>query len=62
MKYRVVFHVDATGYITVEAESEAQARQIANDEFAADYENTEIGDAVEIVDVLELDDTGKLKR
>lgn len=52
--WRVAFHVDATGWIVVKAMTEGEAREIAESEFFPDFENTEIGDAQEIVDVLEI--------
>ncbi len=55
MKYwSVAFHVDATGHMVVEANTEDEARRIADDDFSADSENTEIGDAQEIVDCTEI--------
>lgn len=50
-QWLVTFNVGATGFIKVEAETEDEAREIAENTFVADDENTEIGDADEIVDV-----------
>lgn len=55
MKYwSVAFHVDATGFVYVEAETEEEARRVADNEFLPTVENTELGDPVEIVECVEL--------
>lgn len=47
--FLVTFHVDATGYMRVIAKDEEQAKEIAESDFCPDMDNTEIGDAQEIV-------------
>lgn len=52
-KYRIVYFVEATGYYECEAKSKDKAIEMANEQFVPDLDNTEIGDAIRIVEVLE---------
>jgi len=47
--WTIAFHVDATGHICVIAPTEEAARKLAADDFMPTTENTELGDAYEIV-------------
>lgn len=49
--FSVAFHVDATGHCIVEADDDLEAQAIAEARFCADSDNTEIGDAQEVVSV-----------
>ncbi len=49
-KYMVAWHVDATGSHYVWAKDEEQAKEISENIFMADSDNSEIGDAQDIVD------------
>lgn len=58
MKYwAIAWHVDATGHCVVAAETEEEAKEIA-DGFSADRENTELGDPLEIVSCIEIGEEG----
>lgn len=52
--FAVTWIVDATGFCTVEAESEKEAREIASNEYYACSETVEIGDANEISSCVEM--------
>ena len=47
----VSWHVDATGYCFVVADSPEAARQVAEDEFCPSDSNTELGDPIDIVSI-----------
>ena len=54
-KYRICYHVDATGWsgvITADSPEEAQAKDI---DFMPDVDNTELGDVISVLEVEEVE-------